>query len=137
MQPTRAFFYSYPRDTFHGSEGTSSLTGSATAFASFATFVTQAVGFQSLAVQESGGGTDTADLTSPGNGTFTAHADRQYAGRGRRDLDYGRYLLSTAGTFVAVTSTVNILGNTDGGDTANLYDAAGTNAWLPLETRPR
>ena len=88
-----AFFYSYAGDTFNGAQGTSSLTGSATGFASFSTFVSQATGFQSVSVLESGAGTDVANLTSPGNGTFTETADRQHAGRGRSHRDYRQHVL--------------------------------------------
>ncbi len=120
-----AFFYSYPGDTFNGSQGSSSLTGSATGFASFATFATQATGFQSLTVEESGSGTDVANLTSPGNGTFTAMPTVSSLAVGGVSIITVNTFFSTGTAFVAVPSKVNITGNTN--DTANLYDAAGAN----------
>ena len=121
----QAFFYSYPGNTFNGAQGTSSLTGSATGFASFATFVSQAVGFQSLSVEESGSGTDVADLTSPGNGTFTETATASTLAIGSVTIITVDTFFNDSGTLVAVPSKVAITGS--GTDTANLYDSPGTN----------
>ncbi len=124
----QAFFYSYGNDTFNGAQGTSSLTGSATGFASFATFASQTTGFQSVSVLESGSGTDVANLTSPGNGTFTETASASTLSVAGVTVVTVNTFFSNNGTLAAVPSKVNITGNANGSDTANLYDAAGTNA---------
>ena len=66
-----AAFYSYPHDAFDVLTGPEfarrqhhELQGSSD------DFVAQALGFNSVSVFESGAGTDTANLTSPGNGAF-------------------------------------------------------------------
>jgi hypothetical protein len=123
-----AYFYSYPGDTFTGAVGTSSLTGSASGFASFSTFVSQAIGFQSVAVLESGGATDAATLTSPGDGTFNETPTvSTLIVNSITVFTINTYVIS-GGAFIAVPSQVNITGNPDGSDTANLDDAPGSNA---------
>jgi len=123
-----AYFYSYASDTFNGAQGTSSLTGNASEFAGFSSFVTQATGFQSVTVQESGSGSDVANLTSPGNGTFTATpAVSTLVVSGITVVTVNTFV-DMDGSLVAVPSTVNIMGNADGSDTADLYDDAGANA---------
>jgi hypothetical protein len=121
----QAFFYSYAGNAFNGAQGTSSLTGSATGFASFATFVSQATGFQSVSVLESGGGTDVANLTSPGNGTFIETASASTLAVGGVTVVTVNTFFNNSGTLVAVPSKVNITGGSS--DTANLYDSTGTN----------
>ena len=122
----QAFFYSYAGDTFNGAQGTSSLTGSATGFASFSTFVSQATGFQAATVLESGSGTDVANLTSPGNGTFTETASASTLVVGGVTIITVNTFFNNNGTLAAVPGKLNITGNAD--DTANLYDSTGTNA---------
>ncbi len=124
----QAFFYSYGGDTFNGAQGTSSLTGSATGFASFATFVSEATGFQSITALESGGGTDVANLTSPGNGTFTETATASTLAVGGVTVITVDTFFNNNGTLVAVPSKINATGNANGSDTANLYDTTGANA---------
>jgi hypothetical protein len=123
-----AFFYSYGGDTFNGAQGASSMTGSTMGLTSFATFATAATGFQSLTVLESGGGTDVANLTSPGGGTFTSMPTVSTLVVGSVTLITVNTFFSTGGSFLAVPSKVNITGNSNGSDTAYLYDAAGSNA---------
>ena len=125
-----AFFYSYAADTFNGAQSTSSLTGSATGFASFSTFVSQATGFQSASVLESGGGTDVANLTSPGNGTFIETGTASTLAVGGVTMITVNTFYSDNGALVAVPSKVNITGNANGSDTANLYDSTGTNVLI-------
>ena len=124
----QAFFYSYAADSFNGAQGTSELTGSATGFASFSTFASQATGFQSVSVLESGSGTDVANLTSPGNGTFTETATASTLVVGGVTMITVNTFFSNNGVLVAVPSKVNVEGNSNGSDTAQLYDTAGTNA---------
>ena len=107
--------------------GRDALSGSATGFANFATFATQASGFQSVTVEESGSGTDVANLTSPGSGTFTAMPTVSSLAVGGVSIITVNTYFSTGGQFVAVPSKVNITGNSNGSDTAFVYDAAGTN----------
>ena len=68
-----AVFYSYANNTFSGTPGTSSLTGSTPTRsirnASY-TFIDQSNRYHVATVFESGAGTDKANLTSPGSGTF-------------------------------------------------------------------
>jgi hypothetical protein len=127
-----AFFYSYPSDTFAGTPGTSSLTGIATGFASFAAFVTQATGFQSVTVQESGSGTDVANLTSPGNGTFTETPTASTLVVGVSVITVNTFF-NSSGTLVPIASKVNATGT--GSDTANLYDESGSNALVAQTTQ--
>ena len=66
-----AVFYSYPNDKFTGTPGTSSLAGSTTNVAgTTVNFVSQANGFQFGLGLRVGSGTDVAELTSPGDGSF-------------------------------------------------------------------
>ena len=123
-----AFFYSYPGNTFNGSQGASSLTGSASGFASFSTFTTQATGFNSLTVQESGAGTDVANLTSPGGGTLNVTPTVSTLAIGSVTVITVNTFFSSNGAFVAVPSKLNATGNANGSDTANLNDAPGSNA---------
>ena len=124
-----AFFYSYAGDTFNGSQGTSSLTGSATGFASFdQPSSSQATGFQSLTVLESGAGTDVANLTSPGSGTFTETPTVSTLVVGAVTLFTVDTDFNNGSSFVAVPSKVNATGNANGTDTANVYDYTGNNA---------
>jgi hypothetical protein len=123
-----AFFYSYAGNAFNGSQGTSSLTGSATGFASFAVFVSQATGFQSLTVLESGAGTDVANLTSPGSGVFTETPTVSTLVVGAATVITVDTDFNNGSSFVAVPSKVNATGNSNGTDTANVYDDTGSNA---------
>ncbi len=74
-----AFLYSGAGDVFNGNpigvagdpnDLPTSLTGSAAAFASFPTFGIETLGFQNVTVEESGTGTDVANLSSSGGGVF-------------------------------------------------------------------
>ena len=108
--------------------GTSSLAGSTTNVAgSSVNFVSQASGFNSVSVFESGSGTDVANLTSPGDGSF--------------------FGTSTASTLTVGTSTITVntyfvqqradrgLARPDRGDRqwrrhrhGHIYDSPGNNA---------
>jgi hypothetical protein len=132
-----AFFYSSAGNAFEGTTGSggSTLTGSAAGFAGFPTFVSQAIGFQSVTVMESGTGTDVANLTSPGNGVF--NSTPTVSTLAVDGVTVFTVLTSftnviTAGgssttVFAAVPAVVNFIGASDGSDTANLYDGAGDN----------
>ncbi len=130
-----AFIYSYTDNTFNGAQGTSTLTGSATGFASFSTFVTQAKGFQAVTVLESGTDTDVADLTSPGNGTFTETPTVSTLVVGGVTMITVDTFFNNNGSPVAVPSNVNITGNRNGSDTANLYDSTGRNVLIAGATK--
>ena len=120
-----AFFYSYG-DTFAGSTTASSLTGSAKSFASYSTFVTRATGFQAVTDEVSGDGSDVANLTSPGSGTFISTPT--VSTLSLKGVTVLTVITSTDdnGTYVAVPSQVNITGGSY--DTAFLYDGPGSNS---------
>ncbi len=126
----QAFFYSYAADTFNGTQGTGLLTGSAAAFANFATFVSQATGFQSMSVLESGAGTDLANLTAPANSTFSETATASTLAVSGVTVVTVNTFFSSNGALVAVPSKITITGN--GSDTANLYDSPGVNTLVAI-----
>lgn len=123
-----AFFYSYPGNTFTGVQGTSTLTGSASGFASYATFAAQAAGFTAVTVEESGAGTDVANLTSPGSGTLNVAPTVSTLSVGGVTIFTVDTFFDNNGSFVAVPSKLNVTGNVNGSDTANLNDAPGSNS---------
>ena len=123
-----AVFYSYAHDTFTGTPGSSSLTGS-TANASLAnySFKVQALGYLSASVFESGTGTDVANLTSPGEGRFLSTPTASSLTVGSSTITVNTY--ETSGQqMAAVLSQVIVTGNHDGTDEATIYDAPGNNA---------
>jgi hypothetical protein len=117
--------------TFNGG-GSATQDGSefglTVSFAGFSTFVSQATGFQAITVLESGAGTDVANLTSPGAGTFTETATADTLAVGGVTVFTVNTFLNNNGTLVAVPNKVNITGAANDSDTANLYDTTGTNA---------
>ncbi len=122
-----AFFYSGAGDIYNYNGGTtqSSLTGSAAAFAGFPTFAIQATGFQGVTVEESGTGTDVANLTSPGYGVFISSPTvSTLAVNGVTVVTVITASFSN-GSFQAAPSQVNVTGA--GTDTAYLYDDPGSN----------
>ncbi len=124
----KAVFYSYPHNAFTGAPSSSSLSGSTTNVAgSTVTFVSQALGFNSVSVFESGGGTDTADLTSPGHGSLFGTSPADTLTVGSSTITVNTYFVSS-GQIVALPSQIVVTGNHDGTDSATIYDAQGNNA---------
>jgi len=121
-----AVFYSYPGNTFTGAPGTSSLAGSTTNVAgSSVNFVSQASGFNSVSVFESGAGTDVADLTSPGNGSYFGTSTASTLSVGTSTIAVNTYFVSSGQT-EAVPGQIVVTGA--GNDTATIYDSPGNNA---------
>ena len=113
---------------FTGAPGTSSLAGSTTNVAgSSVNFVSQATGFNSVSVFESGSGTDVADLTSPGHGSFFGTSTASTLTVGTSTITVNTYFVSSGQT-VAVPGQIVVTGNHDGTDSATIYDAPGNNA---------
>ena len=124
----KAIFYSYPNDTFDGTPGTSSLAGSTTNFAgSSVQFVSQALGFNTVSVFESGAGSDVANLTSTGDGSFFGTDESGTLTIGTSSITVNTFFLN-AQAIVAVSGQVVLTGNGDGTDSATIYDAPGNNA---------
>jgi hypothetical protein len=107
-----AYFYSYGSDSFSGSPTESELSGSNSMFSSF---TVQALGYGSVTAWSSGSGTDTAALTSPGNGTFVGTSTYS--------------TLTVGGSSIQVIGYASVLatGAHNYTDTAYLYDASGNN----------
>jgi hypothetical protein len=123
-----AAFYSYSNDTFSGAPGTSSLSGTTTnANSSSYTFNTKATSYLSVAVFESGSGSDKANLTSPGGGTFLGTSTVSTLTVGSSSITVDTYFSNSSTPITAVPSQVTVTGASSG-DTASIYDAAGTNA---------
>jgi hypothetical protein len=133
-----AYFYNTEStDTFNGARGTSNLTGVPigleVAAVKFTTFVAQAVGFQSINVEEwnptynftNPMGID--NLTSPGNGTFTETSTVSALTVGTSVITVNTYSENSSQQFVAVASQMNVTGAGNGTDMSVLYDAPGTN----------
>ena len=121
-----AVFYSYPGNTFTGASGTSSLAGNTTNVAGLTVnFVSQAVDYDSVSVFESGSGTDVADLTSPGNGSFLGTSTASTLTVGTSTITVNTYFVSSGQT-VAIPGQIVVTGT--GNDLATIYDAPGNNA---------
>ena len=128
-----AVFYSYPNDQFNGTPGgTSSLSGSTTnASGADYTFLSQAIGYGSVTVFESGSGTDVANLTSPGNGKFVETSNVSTLTVGTNVITVNTYVENSSQQMVAIPSQVVITGaGTSSSDTATLYDSTGSNALI-------
>ena len=124
-----AIFYSYAGDTFNGAPSNSSLTGTTTnASSANYTFNTEASNYLSVAVFESGSGSDQANLTSPGSGTFVGTATVSTLNVGSSSITVDTYFSNSSTPITAVPSRVTVTGASNGTDTASIYDAAGTNA---------
>jgi hypothetical protein len=121
-----AVFYSYPSNTFNGASGTSTLSGS-TLNVKQATFdfTSQALGYLNVSVFESGGGTDTANLTSSGAGSLFSTASSTALTIGTSVVTVNTYY-APSGQIVALAGTIVVTGA--GSDTADLYDSTGANA---------
>ena len=75
---------------------------------------------------ESGSGSDVANLTSPGSGIFTSTPTYS-------SLVVGGVTVLTVNTYTGsltapIPAQVNITGNSNGTDVADLYDGTGSNA---------
>jgi len=122
-----AVFYSYPHDTFNGAPGIGSLSGSTTNSSGVSVnFVTQARGYNSISVFESGSGSDVANLTSPGHGTFYSIPTGSILNVGTSTITVNTYVVLSGETF-AVPNQVVVNGKHDGTDLATVYDSTGTN----------
>ena len=105
-----ATFYSYPHNTFAGTPGTSSLSGSTTNVnGSSVNFVSQATGYDAVSVFESGSNTDVANVTSPGNGSFFGTSTADTLTVGSSSITVNTYFNSN-GQLVAVPGQVNVTG---------------------------
>ncbi len=125
----KAIFYSYAHNTFQGAMGTSTLAGSTTGAAGTAyNFLAQATGYQSVTAFESGAGTDAANLTSPGNGQFVSTPTVSTLTVGTSSITVNTYYANSSQAIMAVPSQVSATDSAGGTDTADLYDATGTNA---------
>jgi hypothetical protein len=127
-----AFFYSYAQNAFNGSPSLSSLTGSTdNASGNSYNFTTSASGYVAVAVLESGSGTDSVNLTSPGNGVLVGTSTVDTLTVGSSVITVNTYISTTgaSGTVLAPgASQVTVTGNNDGTDAAYLYDSPGSNA---------
>ncbi len=124
-----AVFYSYPGNTFDGTPGASSLSGSTTSLAGVAyAFAIQASGFGAVSVFESGSGTDVANLTSPGNGSFYSTDTADLLTVGSSTLTVNTYYIPSDGQTTAVPGVIVVTGAGNGTDTADIYDSPGNNA---------
>ncbi len=124
-----AIFYSYPQDAFQGALGVSSLAGSTSGAAGTSySFQVQALGYLAVSAFESGAGTDTASLTSPGNGHFVSTSTVSTLSVGTSTITVNTYFQNSGQAMVAVPSAVSATGSSNGSDTADLYDAAGSNS---------
>jgi hypothetical protein len=124
----KAIFYSYPNNQFNGTTSvTSALAGSTTNGAGAAyNFSAQAAGFATVAVFESGAGTDAAMLTSPGDGVFVEMPTVSILTVGASTITVNTYLIGNLA--VPVAGAIVVTGNHDGTDSATIYDAPGNNA---------
>lgn len=116
-----AVFTSYAGNTFTGAVGTSTLTGATTnVHGDASNFSATASGFLTVSVFESGSGTDVANLTSPGSGTFVETVTVSTLTVGTSKITVNTY--TQAGDELdGVPATVNVSGQSS--DVASLYDA--------------
>ena len=89
-------------------------------------FVTQARGYNSMSVFESGSGTDAAYLTSPGHGTFYSISTASTLNVGTSTITVNTYVVLSGEPF-DVPSQVVVTGKHDGTDMATVYDSEGNN----------
>ncbi len=127
-----AFFYSYAQNVFNGSSTVSSLAGTTSnALGNSYSFTTQAAGYLSVAVLESGGGTDSVNLTSPGNGVFVGTSTVDTLSVGSTVITVNTYVSTdnSSGTgTVLVPGVSQVMVTGVGTDVAYLYDSPGVNA---------
>jgi hypothetical protein len=123
-----AVFYSYAGNTFTGAAGSSELVGSTTNVAgSTVNFVSQANGYLAVSVFESGSGTDVANLTSSGGGSYYGTSTAGALTVGTSVITVNSYAES-GGQISAVLAQINVTGAGNGTDTADIFDAPGSNA---------
>lgn len=128
LSSDNAVFYSYPGNTFSGSSGSSSLSGMATNRAGVSnTFVSKALGFNTVSVFESGSGTDTVHLTSPGSGSFFSNDVASVLSFESSTITVNTYF-SSGGQILPVGAQLIVTGVGDGSDQADIVDAPGSNA---------
>lgn len=120
-----AVFDSYAHDGFQGTVGTSVMSGSTpNVIGNVIYFYIKASNYLNVSVFESGSGTDDARITSPGSGTFVETPTVDTMVVGSTTITVNTYTVS-GGAFVAVPAAVGAEGTSS--DTANVYDAPGTN----------
>ena len=76
---------------------------------------------------ESGAGSDSANLTSPGSGSFFGTSTASILTVGSSTITVNTYFVS-GGQNVPIASTIVVTGNNDNSDQAVINDSAGTNA---------
>ena len=76
---------------------------------------------------ESGSGSDVANLTSPGRGSFYSLSTASILDVGMSTITVNTFLVS-GGETIAVPGQIVMTGNSNGTDTATVYDSAGTNS---------
>jgi hypothetical protein len=132
-----ATFYSYPGNNFDGNvTGVNSLSGTATgADGSSYQFTTGVTNYDSVAVFESGTGTDSVNLDSaPGGDVFTNTPTVSSLTGGGMTITVNTFMINGSQQFIAVPGQIAVITNDiadnsgDSGDTFNLYDSAGANA---------
>ena len=106
-----AVFYSYASDTFTGTPGTSSLSGTTTnVVGSSVQFVSLASGYSSVSVFESGSGTDTASLTSPGDGSYFGTDTASTLTVGTSTITVNSYFVNASNQIVPVPAQIAVTG---------------------------
>ncbi len=85
------------------------------------------MGFNSVSVFESGSGTDVADLTSPGNGSYFGTSTASTLTVGTSTITVNTYFVSSGQT-LAVPGQIAVTGAGNGTDSAAIYDSKGNNA---------
>lgn len=124
-----AYFYSYSGNTFNGTVGTSSLAGSTTNVAGAATnFSISALSYLSVNVFESGTGDDTANLTSPGNGSLISQPTVTELAVGTSTIVVNTFFAASPTNLVPVAGTIVVTGASNHSDQAELDDSAGATA---------
>src|SRR6185437_5936333 len=86
----------------------------------------QAKGYFSVTAYESGSGTDSAILSSSGGGTFTGTPTYSQLLVGTTTITVNTFIVGSNQAITPIPSKVSATGTNT--DTANLNDAAGTNA---------
>ena len=136
-----AYFQSFSGNVFNATPTASTLSGTTTSTAgSSFNFSIQAQGFLSVAVLESGSGTDSVNLSSTGHAIFVGTSTADTLTIGLTVITVNTYIAQTSGSgtvFVPAASRVTVTCEGDGSDTAFLYDSPGGTLPWPAAPRPR
>lgn len=122
-----AYYYSYASNSFVGDNTSNTLSGTTVDFNRH--FVTQASGYKTVTVFESGSGTDTVSLSSSGGSTLTTSPTVSTLALANTTYVISTYIATTVNkntVFTPIAADVSVSG-TGGTDTATLYDGAGNN----------